>query len=409
MLAPYFREAGFEVHVPAGFGAWRQEVLDGDSALRRFGPDMIFDVTSHDDVLAREVPGFWDERMGKIASMPYSLAGIEAIVDECRWAAIASPKKVLAVDADNTLWRGVLSEDGKEALEPYAEFQRALIDLRSQGVLLVLLTKNDPSDDFMRHDMPLADCHFSARKINWAPKAGNLIAACAELGLATDSVVFVDDNPYERAQMSAHLPDVAVAPFPENGLTAPAQFMRRLKEYFFAGAGTTREDALRADDYMRQELSRSTGATNLEDYLLSLELRVAPRSAEEGDIPRLAQMAGKTNQFNATTIRRTTEDFEGLLADGNKRIYVFLAADRFGEQGIVAYAIADLTLCRITDFVMSCRAMGRTLEHFVYGYLVRVLGAEYGIDYSPTSKNAPIKAFLDSADKFKTYYKTCDL
>ena len=113
VLAPYFRKAGYEVYVPAGFGTWRQEMLDADSPLHRFRPDVIFDVTSYDTLLEKEVPGFYDERMRVLASCPYSLAGIRAIVDEFAFSRLAAPKKILAVDADNTLWKGILSEDGR--------------------------------------------------------------------------------------------------------------------------------------------------------------------------------------------------------------------------------------------------------------------------------------------------------
>ena len=405
LMAPYFREAGFEVYVPPGFGAWRQEVLDPASALNRFGPDFVFDVTARDADLAAETPGFFDDRMRRLASMPYSLAGIRAIVDEAAWRAAAAPKKVLAVDADNTLWDGILSEDGPGGLEPRTAFQKGLLDLRAAGVVLVLLTKNDPpapDAPFMRGDMPLKDADFAAALINWVPKAGNLVEACRGLNLDESSVVFLDDNPHERAQMAAHLPQVAVAPWRGwSGDAARAdaetrQLLRRLREYFFYGAGKTSEDALRAADYASPARKLAAMYRNADDYLDDLGLWVEPRLAAADDIPRLAQMAGKTNQFNATTIRRTEDDFAALLADAGKRVFVFRAGDRFGEQGIVCYIVADVAARRITDFVMSCRAMGRTLEHFAYRHVAAALGCQPEIDFVPTAKNAPFKAFIDA-------------
>ena len=406
LIAPYFREAGYETYVPAGFGAWRQELLDAGSGLRRFAPDFVFDVTARDAALADEVPGFFDERMRKLASMPYSLDGIHAIVDEFEFFRRSAPKKALAVHADNTLWRGILSEDGADALVPCVAFQKGLLELRRKGVILILLTKNDPSESFMRPDMPLKDSDFAARRINWAPKAGNLVEACRELNIGVDSVVFVDDNPHERAQMEAHLPEVAVAPWRgwEGGAdradAEARQLLRRLEEYFFAGAGATDEDRLRADDYTaaarREELRRSIGFADAGEYLESLGLHVRPSLAASGDIPRLAQMAGKTNQFNATTLRRTADGFAALLSDPGKRVFVFRAGDRFGEQGIVCYIVADVEARRITDFVMSCRAMGRTLEHFALNHVADALGFRPELYYEPTAKNGPFKAFLDS-------------
>jgi len=246
--------------------------------------------------------------------------------------------------------------------------------------VLVLLSKNDPFElDW-----------FAKCKVNWEPKAGNLIEACRELNLGVDSVVFVDDNPHERAQMAAHLPEVAVAPFPSD-LSRPRQFLRRLREYFFADLGRTEEDRLRAQDYRANELRREY--LGKDDYLDALELRVTPSVATAADLDRLTQMAGKTNQFNATTLRRTREEFARLIADPTRRVWVFRTRDRFGEQGIVCYVVLDLTAGHITDFVMSCRAMGRTLECFVYDFVWRDLGREPIIDFAPTAKNRPFADF----------------
>lgn len=401
LLAPYFRRAGFETYVPPGFGAWRQEVLDGGSAMNRFAPDVVFDVTAFDADLSAEVPGFFDERMRALAAMPYSLVGIRALVDECGWALAAAgsprPKKILAVDADNTLWRGILSEDGRGALSPVRALHDGLRSLAADGVVLVLLSKNDPGSlDFV--DLP-----FAARRVNWGPKPGNLIDACRELNLGTESAVFLDDNPYERAQMSAHLPETAVAPWSgwSGRCEAEArQLVRRLRRHFFSDAGLTEEDRLRTASYgtdsVRRELRREYDTVDA--YLEALELRVRPSVACEGDLDRLAQMAGKTNQFNATTIRRTRGEFAALVADPSKKVYVFRTSDRFGEQGLVCYIVVDLAAGRITDFVMSCRAMGRTLERFAYDYVSRDLGRRPGIDFVPTAKNAPFREFLASLD-----------
>ena len=407
LIAPYFRKAGFDVYVPAGFAAWRQELIDKDSPLNRFGADLVFDVTAYDDVLSKEVPNFFDERMRVLASMPYSLDAIDALVEEAEFSLLAAPKKILALDADNTLWKGILSEDGCDALKPFTEFQKGVLELRRKGVVLVLLTKNDPGENFMRADMPLKDADFAARRINWAPKAGNLIEACRELNLSTDSVVFVDDNPFERAQMKAHLPEVTVVPFPED-MSDPAQFLRRLEQYFFSDIGKTDEDRLRAADYASRSKVDVSAFGTVGEYLESLNLEVAPSLAEKGDIPRLAQMAGKTNQFNATTIRRDECDFEKLIDDGTKKVFVFRTRDRFAEQGIVCYIVADLASKRITDFVMSCRAMGRTLEFFAHDYVKKVLGEDYPIDFSPTAKNGPFREFLEKGVGKSTYYSVSE-
>ena len=455
-LAQDFRRAGHDVYVPSGFDTWRQEALDPASGFHAFSPDAVLlvlegGVSSKDEgilgaladarqrvppvrvvvpdlaALAAETPGFWDARMRTLAAMPFSLAGLKAIEDEFFFAFDAAPKKILAVDADNTLWNGIVSEDGADAVTPYVEFQKGLLALKSRGVLLVLLSKNDPHTPregraparphkgetrapraqtplvqaLARADMPITLDDFSAVRANWSPKAGNLLTVCRELNLGTDSVVFVDDNPHERAQMKAHLPEVVVPPFPAD-MAQPAAFLRRLERYFFASAGATAEDRARAEMYRAEAARRDFARTlpTVQDYLKGLHLTARAARATAEDVPRLAQMAGKTNQFNATTIRRTAEEMTALVADPAHRVWTFRAGDAFGEMGLVCYVIYDCATARITDFVMSCRAMGRTLEHFAVNRVRRALAAEGltldGIDCIPTAKNGPFRDFLSS-------------
>ena len=405
LIASYFRDAGYDV-VPQ------------DVALDEAQPDFVYDVTAHDAVLAGEVPGFLDPRMEKLSGCRYSADGIRAIVEEFAWQAEAcagdsarGPKKVLAVDADNTLWRGIISEDGVENVSPMDEFQRGLAGLRADGVVLVLVSKNDAE---LMARAPLRHGDFAMEMVNWAPKAGNLIEACRALNLSTDAVVFVDDNPFERAQMKAHLPGVSVAPWAgwkDGSPAAQRQLVRRLREYFFSAAGITAEDRLRAADYARQRAQAADlrRYATREDFLADLGLWVRPGRATEADLDRLAQMAGKTNQFNATTIRRTRADFAALLARPDSAVFVFRAGDRFGEQGLVCYVVVELSACRITDFVMSCRAMGRTLECFALNHVARQVGRLPAIDYVPTAKNAPFAEFLRKAGSdMKTFFKEAE-
>ncbi|MGN0846922.1 MAG: HAD-IIIC family phosphatase [Kiritimatiellia bacterium] len=428
-----FRKAGDEVYLAPGFDAWRQEVLDAASGLHAFAPEAVLLVMEGGapaaDVarlrerlpqaiivvpdlarLAEETPNFWDERMRHLAAMPFSLAGIRAIEDEFRFLLHAAPKKVLAVDADNTLWRGIVSEDGAAAVRPFTDFQRGLLALRARGVLLALLSKNDPpgpeapiSQAFAREEVPLRLDDFAGVGVDWSPKAGNLLAICRRLNLGVESVVFVDDNPHERAQMRAHLPQVAVPPFPAD-LTRPGQFLRRLDAAFFGAVGATAEDRARAGMYQAEAARRTAAmqAATLDDYLDELKLTCRPARAVAADVPRLAQMAGKTNQFNATTIRRTEAEMAALVADPGARVWTFRMSDAFGEMGLVCYVVYNRETARITDFVMSCRAMGRTLEQFAFNHVRRELAAEglklAGIDFMPTAKNGPFRAFLNGLD-----------
>ena len=318
------------------------------------------------------------------------------------------PAKVLAVDADGTLWKGIVSEDGADAVKPYVPFQKGLLALRARGVMLALLSKNDPpcggaspiERAFAREDMPLSLGDFAFVGVDWEPKPGNLIAAAKSLNVGADSFVFIDDNMHERAQMRAHLPEVMVPEDVDRWLGAGmAGFAEELGATYFADVGKTEEDLLRAARMAAADGMRvGEAAFSKAEYLKTLGLKVAPSLASEVDVPRLAQMAGKTNQFNATTMRRSEGEFLALMADPSKRVYVFRLEDRFGAMGIVCYVVADVVARRITDFVMSCRAMGRTLEFFAYRHVCRDLGCApggMGIDFRKTEKNAPFAAFLD--------------
>ncbi len=315
------------------------------------------------------------------------------------------PAKVLAVDADSTLWDGIVSEDGADDVEPYVAFQNGLLDLRKRGVMLVLLSKNDPADGgrspiervFARADCPLSLGDFAFVGVDWEPKPGNLLAAAKALNVAPDSFVFVDDNPHERAQMKAHLPEVMVVDGMEGWLARRMEGLAgHLASTYFAGMGRTEEDILRAN---RPAPVMGDAAFSKADYLRTLGLKVVPSRATAADVPRLAQMAGKTNQFNATTIRRTEREFLSLLDDPSKRVYVFRLSDKFGAMGIVCYVVADVEAGTITDFVMSCRAMGRTLEFFAYRHVCQEMGwnaaaAASAVAFVPTERNGPFGAFL---------------
>ena len=322
------------------------------------------------------------------------------------------PAKVLALDADGTLWKGIVSEDGPDAVEPFVGLQEGLLALKARGVMLALLSKNDPVADgaspieraFAREDVPLSIGDFAFVGVDWEPKPGNLIAAARTLNVGTDSFVFIDDNLHERAQMKVHLPEVMVLEDVDRWLAAGMDGLaEELGATYFADIGKTEEDLLRAE-----RMSVTAGrhideaAFSKAGYLKTLGLKAKPSLASGADVPRLAQMAGKTNQFNATTIRRSEEEFRALMEDPAKRVYVFRLEDRFGAMGIVCYVVADIAARRITDFVMSCRAMGRTLEFFAYRHVCRDIGCAPGgiaIDFSRTEKNAPFAAFLDKVER----------
>ena len=405
------------VWLPSGFGAWLQTALEPPQDLLDFKPDEFcllldgrfgsFDPAMRDQALAAlaarfpGVPvvmpdlaalaadfgdGFYDERMWCLASMPFSLKGLRALRN------LLALHKVLALDLDGTLWRGVIGEDGVDGIVLDSELSRQLRALRERGVLLALLSRNNPEDveaAFAQGILDRAD--FVAMRIDWQDKAENLSRIAAELNLGTDAFVFVDDNPAERACMRAAHPEVAVTEFPP-----------RLEDYFPRRA-LTAEDARRTEQY-RQEAARRDFAVGLTvaDYLAGLDLRAEIHPLREAEIPRVAQLAQKTNQFNVTTHRYTEDDLRRFMVAPDRTILAVHAGDRFGEQGLVAFVQVTRagTAAHIVDFVMSCRVMNRTLEVAIEAELERTLRAQ-GVtmltaEYVPTAKNVPVRDLFEA-------------
>ena len=420
--------------MPSGFGAWIQAALAPPEELREFNPEFIFLLLdrSHSEVdasqecraqdalraafpqaavmeidlgdLADEVgrARFYDEKMWALASMPWSLIGLHEIAGEInRLVAMARTgrKKVLALDLDNTLWSGVIGEDGVTGIVPYEDFQREIKRIQETGVLLVALTKNNVADVepvWSDPRMVLKKDDFVSLRIDWNDKSTNLCSVAQELNLGTESFVFVDDNPAEHAQMKASCPEVAVPDFPQEIAKLPA-FMRRIGRIYFPALYLTEEDRQKTAQY-QAETARRTFAEGLsvEDYLKGLELWADIHEIREAEISRVAQLSQKTNQFNVCTNRYTIDDIRHFVSDCAYHVMTVHAGDRFGDQGLVAFVLIRVegSEAEVIDWVMSCRVMNRTLEYAVENKVEQVL-VNAGVTslratYRPTLKNTPV-------------------
>jgi FkbH-like protein len=324
--------------------------------------------------------------------------------------------KVLALDADNTLWGGIVAEDGAEAVEVGSDgagrafqlFQEAALKLRERGVLLVLVSRNEPEDVWAVFDnhpgMRLKRSHITASRINWKPKSQNLKELAAELNLGLDSFVFVDDDIANRQEVAANAPEVTVVPLPAD----PAEYCRALSQLWVFDSATqlTAEDRERAS-MMQQEQERQhtrQAHADLGDYLRDLGLQVEMREATAFDLSRVAQLEQKTNQFNLTLARRTLDELKTL--GRSHSIYVVQAADRFGDYGLIGACVlaaeaADSTVFRLDSLIMSCRALGRGIEEAVLDGLLREVksrGATRLVaEYVPGPRNEPVREFLRRA------------
>jgi len=424
--------------MPPGFGAWMEIALNPPADLRAFNPEVVFLLLdfSHAPVVAdavlsaksaleaalpnttvvvpdledvaEETGGFYDEGMWKVAAMPWSLKGLRAIKNEVNRLACAmngTRKKVLALDFDGTLWSGVVGEDGVDGIEPFSDFQRGLGLLRARGVLLVGLTKNNAADVEPVWDDPrmvLKREDFALVKVDWNDKPTNIANAAQELNLGLDSFVFIDDNPAEREQMKALRPEVTVPDFPSGEKDLP-RFLRRISRLYFPEMRLTDEDRRKTEQYREESARREFAAgLSVDEYLKGLGIWADVHQIRDEEIPRVAQLSQKTNQFNVLTNRYSIDDVARFADDENRVLLTVHAGDRFGDQGLVAFVqvITDGGSATITDWVMSCRTMNRRLEFAIEMQLEAKL-QERGVatvfaSWRKTLKNAPVSGLFES-------------
>lgn len=330
-----------------------------------------------------------------------------------------TPKKVLALDLDNTLWGGLAGEhDGtpvilsdEHAGQAYKNLQRVILWMQRQGVILVIVSKNNPEDaeEILRNHphMALRPDHFAAMRVNWEDKSENLRQIAEELNLGLDSFVFWDDSPQERLLVSRTLPEVTVPDFPGKAEElAPA--MTAIYHEYFEKAALTAEDLNKtrqyADNEKRRGLQRS--AAGFEDYLRQLRI-VVTREDAAARINRLTELLNKTNQFNLTTVRHDAGQVRAMLEDADKRVFLYGVRDCFGDYGAVAAVIADVSgeAAVLEEFVMSCRVMGKNIEQGILAHVEDSLRGE-GFDrirglYVPTAKNKPTAGLYERAGYHK--------
>jgi FkbH-like protein len=319
--------------------------------------------------------------------------------------------KALVLDLDNTLWGGVIGDDGMEGIklgqgsalgEAFVAFQRYARDLSKRGVILAVCSKNDEAnalEPFEKHpDMVLKRSDVACFVANWTDKAENIRQIASMLNIGLDSLVFADDNPAERSIVRRELPMVAVPELPEDPTLWPATIAAA---GYFESLRLTKEDLERAGQY-QANLKRSSlmaSATDLEGYLRSLEMRALWNRFDRVGQARVVQLINKTNQFNLTTRRVTDEQIAALIEDDRALTLQIRLTDTFGDNGIIAIVIG---LCdpgtrdiRIDTWLMSCRVLGRQMEEETLNLVVQqalTLGATRLIGvYRPTAKNGMVR------------------
>jgi FkbH-like protein len=362
---------------------------------------------------------FFDRRYWYTAQFPFASQASRDIARRIVGIGVVlkTPRaKVLVLDADNTLWGGIVGEDGIDgiALGPdypgvaYLEFQRRILDFQQRGLILALCSKNNPADvDQVLRDHPhqiLRDSHFAARRVNWLPKAENLASLAKELNLGLDSFVFVDDSDHECAAIRHALPQVEVIQTPARPVDVPTCLdqVARLELLTLTSEDVAKTD-LYAQERRRRELSENIGQAGgvVGDYLTRLGMKMRLHLNAESHLARLSQLTQKTNQFNLTTRRYDEQQMKAFIGADDWLVADFSLADTFGDSGVVGLAL--LRLCaphraELDTFLMSCRVIGREAEAAFLHALLRRLAAqgvvEVVADFVPTAKNAMAKSFL---------------
>lgn len=320
-------------------------------------------------------------------------------------------KKVIILDADNTLWGGVIGEDGIENIQlgddhpgrSFRLFQEQILSFKDKGIILALVSKNEEDDVINVLDshsgMLIKSDDLACKLINWLPKSENIRSIAEELNLGLDSLVFLDDSPAECLEVKTNVPEVTVVQLPSNELNY-GEVLNKL--WIFDIYKTTDEDKLRNDFTLnnknRDELKIKS--TDLNTYLKSLKIKVQMNLANENDLIRISQLSQKTNQFNSSLIRRSLQDLKQL--GDNFLIYTINVQDQFGDYGLVGASILDKreNILHIDSLLLSCRALGREVENsLIYG--IQKIAKLHKLDtitasYTKGPRNQQVEKFLNS-------------
>jgi FkbH-like protein len=416
----------FEQPVRPAFGAADAQMAEGQrSAITRLNEAVRVRLAEQQHAymldinacIARVgVSAFLDLRYWHVGRAPYSREALRELAGEA-WnfvrAAKGKQKKCLVLDCDNTLWGGIVGEDGIAGIKigggypgsAYQEFQQEILNLYHRGVILALCSKNNEQDVwevFRQHpDMILKEANVASARINWEDKATNLRQIAQELNIGLDSMVFVDDNEVEIELVHRTLPEIVTLHLPDDKVADYRDMLASLG--VFDTLTISDEDRQRGVMY-RAEASRKRlqeQALDMSTFLASLEMKAEVRAADALSIPRIAQLTQKTNQFNLTTKRYSDSEIASLTGAIDSEVLSLRIKDRFGDSGLVGVAIlkhqSDGT--HIDTFLLSCRVLGRMVEDWFLRHILHHVRRQrrqivWGT-YFPTSKNIQTEAFYE--------------
>jgi FkbH-like protein len=400
------------------------------SPSHSFSPEIaeqIVELNRKLDTFLRAVPGFYvidhneivtlydveevfDPTSDEIAHIPFTqdfYAALGTFLARKIRAYITPPHKVIALDCDNTLWRGICGEDGAANVvvdKNYGFIQRFMIEKYKQGFLLVLCSKNNEDDVWEVFNnnagMLLKREHIAAYRINWSPKPENMMNLATELKLGINSFIFLDDSSFEIEQMSINCPDVLSITLPEDASTF-SSFLNHIWEFDLFNL--TEEDIQRNALYKaeKQRTDEQGNYEYLKDFLQSLNIKTLLHELGEKDLERALQLTLRTNQFNLNGLRKTREDILRYIHSPAALKWIIEVEDRFGNYGLVGLLLAkeDQNKLIIETFLLSCRVLGRNIEDNILAELIS-FSISKGLDaikaeFRLTEKNRPFTKFLE--------------
>jgi FkbH-like protein len=360
---------------------------------------------------------FWfDERLWVLGKALCSLEHLPLVAQNIVDIAVAAQGqtvKCIVLDLDNTLWGGIVGEDGPHGIrvgahgdgEPFFRLQCFLRELKKRGILLAVCSKNERANALRpfqeNSEMVLTLDDFVMFVANWNDKPQNIRTIRQELNIGLDSMLFLDDSPFERASVRAMLPDVIVPELPED----PTEWVKSMSEWnLFEVASFSAEDTQRSGLYLQEARRRtaSENASSFEAFLQTLDMTIEVGRFVPKHLGRIAQLLQRSNQFNLTTRRHNEAECEAMMRDINGWIPLYgILRDRFGDHGLISIVILrpepEPGVLTITDWLMSCRVLGRGVEQCLMNYVV-TQGRELGLNtiraaYVPTPKNEMVRDF----------------
>lgn len=324
---------------------------------------------------------------------------------------IKSKKKCIVLDLDNTLWGGVVGEDGKDGIDlslappgnSFVAFQQALLDHYNRGIILAINSRNNPADALevikTHPNMILKENHFAAMRMNWNDKAQNLKELASELNIGLDSMVFLDDDLTNRELVRALVPEVSTPDLPVD----PREYVRFLNSLdYFPSEALTDEDKMRGNLYVTERLRKEEEKIyeNKENFLKSLGLELTIFDDDNSNIARLSQLSEKTNQFNTSKSPLSESEILNFINSSAHKVLYAKLQDKFGDHGIIAFALIEKkgVNWNIRSLLLSCRVFGRSVEDALLSFILdkaRSEGVEkLTIDFKETEKNVPAKEFV---------------